>query len=175
MQHNNNKLWYLLYCKRHEQLRAKQHLENQGVRCFYPEIQFEKMVRGNAKTVVEPLFPSYVFIQVDLLAGPSVTTIRSTRGVCDFIRFGSEPKPLPNELVEHLMQINEEQERKTISLLPKKGEIVEILHGQFSGIPAIYQEPDGETRSMMLITLLNQPVKISIDNKQLRLGKGREG
>ncbi|MCG6322281.1 transcription/translation regulatory transformer protein RfaH, partial [Vibrio alginolyticus] len=28
------KKWYLLYCKRGEQIRAKQHLENQGVECF---------------------------------------------------------------------------------------------------------------------------------------------
>ncbi|MRY60821.1 transcription/translation regulatory transformer protein RfaH, partial [Parabacteroides distasonis] len=28
------KRWYLVYCKRGDQKRAQQHLENQGVECF---------------------------------------------------------------------------------------------------------------------------------------------
>ncbi|MBB1315425.1 transcription termination/antitermination NusG family protein, partial [Aliivibrio sp. SR45-2] len=40
------KQWYLLCCKRGDQQRAKLHLENQNVECFYPEIDVEKMIRG---------------------------------------------------------------------------------------------------------------------------------
>jgi transcriptional antiterminator RfaH len=46
---------------------------------------------------------------------------------------------------------------------------MKVTGGQFSGIEAIYQESDGETRSLMLIKLINQPVVMSIDNKDLDL------
>lgn len=56
------KKWYLLYCKRGEQRRAKMHLENQQVECFYPEVEIEKINRGKRRINLEPLFPSYMFI-----------------------------------------------------------------------------------------------------------------
>ncbi|MCQ4504528.1 transcription/translation regulatory transformer protein RfaH, partial [Vibrio parahaemolyticus] len=49
------KRWYLLYCNRGEQIRAKQHLENQGVECFYPTEEVEKILRGKRQKVEEPV------------------------------------------------------------------------------------------------------------------------
>jgi len=165
----NMKRWYLLYCKRGEQVRAKTHLENQGVECYYPEVEVEKIVRGKRQTVQEPLFPSYMFVRFDFEQGPGFTAVRSTRGVTDFIRFGAQPKELQGDLIHDLKQLNSRLQSEVTSKVPKKGQILKVTGGQFSGIEAIYQEPDGERRSMMLIKLINQPVMMSIDNKDLDL------
>lgn len=166
------KRWYLLYCKRGEQLRAKMHLENQGVECFYPEIEVEKIRRGKRQTVKEPLFPSYMFVRFDFNVGPSFTTVRSTRGVSDFIRFGSEPKELKGDLIYDLKQLESSAKSETPSVeLPKPGQEIEVKGGQFCGLKAIYQEPDGETRSIMLVKMISQPVALSIDNKHLDFKK----
>ncbi|EKO3388818.1 transcription/translation regulatory transformer protein RfaH [Vibrio fluvialis] len=166
------KRWYLLYCKRGEQLRAKMHLENQGVECFYPEIEVEKIRRGKRQTVKEPLFPSYIFVRFDFNVGPSFTTVRSTRGVSDFIRFGSEPKELQGDLIYDLKQLESSSKSETPSVeLPKPGQEIEVKGGQFCGLKAIYQEPDGETRSIMLVKMISQPVALSIDNKHLDFKK----
>ncbi len=165
----NMKRWYLLYCKRGEQNRAKAHLENQGVECYYPEVSVEKIVRGKRQTVQEPLFPSYMFVRFDFEDGPSFTTVRSTRGVTDFIRFGSQPKELQGDLIYDLKQMDVNEQSEAMSSTPKKGQVLKVTGGQFSGIEAIYQEADGERRSMMLIQLINQPVIMSIDNKDLEI------
>ncbi len=166
------KRWYLLYCKRGEQLRAKMHLENQGVECFYPEIEVEKIRRGKRQTVKEPLFPSYMFVRFDFNVGPSFTTVRSTRGVSDFIRFGSEPKELQGDLIYDLKQLESSAKSETPSVeLPKPGQEIEVKGGQFCGLKAIYLEPDGETRSIMLVKMISQPVALSIDNKHLDFKK----
>ncbi|HCH01673.1 MAG TPA: transcription/translation regulatory transformer protein RfaH [Vibrio sp.] len=156
------KEWYLLYCKRGEQKRASAHLENQHVECYYPEIELEKVLRGKRQRVQEPLFPSYIFIAIEPEKGPSFTTIRSTRGVVDFVRFGAQPYKVPKSLIEHLQshQIDEADYTNT----PKSGQTVHITSGQFSGFDAIYQEADGEKRSILLITLINQKVKIKVEN-----------
>lgn len=159
------KSWYLLYCKRGEQKRAKLHLENQSIECFYPEIEVEKILRGKRQLVLEPLFPSYMFICLEHDKGPSFTTIRSTRGVMDFVRFGGQPYQVPKGLIERLKKyklddiVNEK--------LPKQGQSVQITAGQFAGFEAIYQEPDGEKRSILLITLINKQVAIKVDNTQV--------
>ena len=85
------KRWYVLYCKRGEQERAALHLSNQGIECYYPKVKIEKITRGKRQTKIEPLFPSYMFIYFDYEVGPSFTTVRSTRGVSDFVRQGPYP------------------------------------------------------------------------------------
>ncbi|PJC85486.1 transcription/translation regulatory transformer protein RfaH [Vibrio sp. HA2012] len=163
------KRWYLLYCKRGDQNRAKSHLENQGVECYYPEIEVEKIVRGKRQRIHEPLFPSYVFVRFDYEEGPSFTTIRSTRGVVDFIRQGRYPQEVRGELVHELRLHEESGEVMLTGFLPEKGQPVHIKEGQFSGVEALYHEADGEKRSILLIKLINQTVPVSIDNRDIEL------
>ncbi len=93
--------WYLLYCKRGQLLRAKEHLERQEVNCLSPMIALEKIVRGKRTTVSEPLFPNYLFIEFDPEA-IHTTTISSTRGVSHFVRFGAQPATVSSEVIEAL-------------------------------------------------------------------------
>ncbi|UUM29920.1 transcription/translation regulatory transformer protein RfaH [Vibrio japonicus] len=160
------KQWYLLYCKRSEQQRAKMHLENQGVECYYPETQVEKITRGKRQIKPEPLFPSYVFARFDAELGPTFTTIRSTRGVVDFVRMGPHPQILQDSLIETLKEIEQLQQQMQ-SDLPSEGDVIRVASGQFSGMEAIYKEPDGETRSILLVKMLSKPVEVSVDNKHL--------
>ncbi|MFV0575596.1 MAG: transcription/translation regulatory transformer protein RfaH [Vibrio sp.] len=154
--------WYLLYCKRGEQNRAKLHLENQNIECYYPEIEIEKIVRGKRKSVIEPLFPSYIFIGLEQNNHPSFTTIRSTRGVTDFIRFGGQPYQVPRYVIEKMRRMHvDPADHESV---PKTGDVVTIKTGQFAGFDAIYQEPDGEMRSILLIKMINKPVEINVDN-----------
>lgn len=161
------KRWYLLYCKRGEQPRARLNLENQGVECYYPEICVEKVQRGKKKVVHEPLFPSYMFIRFDFEVGPTFTTIRSTRGVIDFVRFGPQPKEIEGDLIVQLKQTEPEMPFGQSQTMPQKGQRIYVSGGQFAGIDAIYQEPDGDKRSIMLVKMINQNVEMSIDNKDL--------
>ena len=157
--------WYLLYCKRGQLLRAKEHLERQDVACLSPMISVDKIVRGKRMDVSEPLFPNYLFIEFD----PErihTTTISATRGVSHFVRFGALPATIPqiviDELCQHPLQVIIDP--KT----PYPGDQVLITEGIFSGLQAIYTEPDGEARSMLLLHLLNKPVSQSIDNRQFK-------
>lgn len=157
--------WYLLYCKRGQLLRAKAHLERQSVCCLSPMIGLEKLVRGKRATVSEPLFPNYLFVKVD----PEIihtTTISATRGVSHFVRFGTLPAIVPLEVINALKE--EMPETMMAPGTPQPGDEVLITGGDFEGIKAIFTEPDGETRSMLLLNLLNKQIYYSADNKQLR-------
>lgn len=157
--------WYLLYCKRGQLLRAKEHLERQEVNCLSPMIVLEKILRGKRTTVREPLFPNYLFIEFDPEA-IHTTTISSTRGVSHFVRFGATPATVPSAVIEAL-----ETDVPQIMLDPEtplNGDEVVITEGTFEGFSAIFAEPDGETRSILLLNLLNKQVMRSVDNKQFR-------
>lgn len=155
--------WYLLYCKRGQLLRAKEHLERQSVHCLSPMIALEKLVRGKRTQVDEPLFPNYLFIEFDPEA-IHTTTISATRGVSHFVRFGSLPASVPHDVIMAL------QTDTPITMVdpdvPQPGDRVLITCGAFEGLKAIFTEPDGEARSMLLLNLLNKQITRSLDNKQ---------
>jgi transcriptional antiterminator RfaH len=131
-------------------------------------VEVEKILRGKRQKVEEPLFPCYVFSRFDYEQGPNFTSVRSTRGVVDFVRFGAQPKEIQGDLVYELKQIEKCAEEPTSpECMPKPGDHVRVMNGQFAGIDAIYHEQDGEKRSIMLVQMLSKRVPVSIDNNDL--------
>ncbi|EMD9275125.1 transcription/translation regulatory transformer protein RfaH [Cronobacter malonaticus] len=157
--------WYLLYCRRGQLQRAKEHLERQSVNCLTPMITLEKMVRGRRTSVSEPLFPNYLFVRFDP-EDIHTTTISSTRGVSHFVRFGSHPAVVPQTVIEQLLDWH--PENVTDPDTPHTGDMVVITEGAFEGLQAIFTEPDGEARSMLLLNLLNKQVLQSVKNTEFR-------
>lgn len=157
--------WYLLYCKRGQLQRALEHLERQAVNCLAPTIELEKIVRGKRTTVSEPLFPNYLFIEFD----PEIihtTTISATRGVSHFVRFGNQPATVPSKVI-HQLSVYKPQDVADPQT-PYAGDCVVITEGTFEGLEAIFTEPDGESRSMLLLNLLNKQVLQSVKNTGFR-------
>ncbi len=156
------KSWFLLYCKRGQINRAQEHLHRQSVVTLNPLCLCEKMVRGKRTRVNEPLFPNYLFIQFD----PEVihtTTINATRGVNHFVRFGLYPAKVPEPVITTLL--DEEKINIVDPQLPQAGDEVLITAGPLQGISAIFSEPDGETRSILLLNLLNNKISKEVNNQ----------
>lgn len=160
--------WYLLYCKRREQQRAEQHLSRQGVDCYYPKVRVEKIRRGKCSFETEPLFPNYVFACFNPEQTP-FTTVRSTRGVVDFVRQGGKPVVVDKNLIGYLMAHEDNDvQRKALSDVFSPGDVVEVQAGQFAGADAIYQQPDGDRRAILLIQLLSHQVEVSAELNVLK-------
>jgi transcriptional antiterminator RfaH len=128
-------------------------------------IALEKVVRGKRTTVSEPLFPNYLFIEFDPEA-IHTTTISSTRGVSHFVRFGTLPATVPSAVIEALQ--TDAPQTLIDPETPQVGDEVIITEGTFEGLRAIFAEPDGETRSMLLLNLLNKQIVRSLDNRQFQ-------
>jgi transcriptional antiterminator RfaH len=67
-----------------------------------------KRVRGRYRSLVEPMFPRYLFIQLDD-EGDDWGPIRSTIGVANMVRFGMMPARVPDGLVQLLRGREDEQ------------------------------------------------------------------
>ncbi|WP_145515513.1 transcription/translation regulatory transformer protein RfaH [Yersinia aleksiciae] len=157
------KQWHLLYCKRGQLLRAKEHLERQAVNCWTPLVIIEKIVRRKRTEATEPLFPNYLFVEFDA-EDIHTTTISATRGVSHFVRFGAQPAVIPAIVITEMQ--SHTADKIIAPEVPIPGDIVTITEGVFAGLQAIYTEPDGEARSMLLLNMLNSQVIQSLDNRQ---------
>lgn len=157
--------WYLVHCKPREEQRAQENLERQGFECFRPLRQVEKIRMGRRQELLEPLFPSYLFIRLDSV-NDNWLPIRSTRGVSRIVRFNEYPLPVAEELIEHLRRRTEEQPVKLPYLQP--GERVVITEGGFSQLEAIFVASDGEERVTLLMNLLNSEHRLSFPVSSVR-------
>jgi transcriptional antiterminator RfaH len=160
--------WYLLHTKPRQEKIAVRNLAQQGYECYLPLMPLEKISRGTLVVSEEPLFPRYLFIYLDTNeSAKSWGPIRYTRGVNRLVSFGSEPAKVDMRLVQ-VLKSNETALLTEPQPLFKLGEKVTLKEGPFSGIEAIYQMPEGESRAIVLIELLSKPTKLSVSPVQLR-------
>ena len=153
--------WFLLQTKSKQENRAVENLERQGVDSFCPMIRVEKLSRGSRVVKQEALFPGYLFVHFDQ-ESVSSTTVRSTRGVSHFVTSAGAPVKVPESLISQLMQRTDPDNEETVSSLPRKGDSLQIVDGPFRGLNAVFSQPDGNQRAIVLINLLNQQVSASL-------------
>jgi len=92
----------------------------------------------------------------------SATSVRSTRGVSHFVTTAGAPIKVPESLIDQLRDRVAVNADVVASSLPKVGEEMEIIEGPFRGLNAVFSQPDGNSRALVLVTMLNQQVKASI-------------
>ena len=160
--------WYLVHTKARQEDTAITNLQRQNFRCYMPMLYVEKVRRGKPVVVAEPMFPSYVFVQLDTSGqGQSWSPIRSTLGVRELVKFGGHPPKVDAELIMALHE-REQLQQSNPQALFAAGDKVVITDGPFAGIEAIYQTADAERRSMILLSMLNKPVPMRIEPGKLR-------
>lgn len=169
--------WYLVLTKPKQEERAEGHLKAQGSEVFLPRIQLEKKRKGKRVDVVEPLFPGYLFVNVEGCE-QVIGSIRSTRGVRHLLKFGIEPLKIQNALISDLRnrcysqigdQANNSQKNSAEKqAIFKLGQAVEITSGPFKDYQAIFKQFDGEARAIILLNLLNQQQELLVELEQLQ-------
>ena len=162
---SDNLRWFLLQTKPKQEQRAVENLARQEVQTFCPMVRVEKVSRGKRVEALEVLFSGYLFVQLGE-DSVSATSVRSTRGVSHFVTSGGTPIRVPDLLIEQLRERVAVTTEVVISSMPKKGDTVQIMDGPFRGLNAVFSEVDGNSRAIVLVTMLNQKVeaRVSLSN-----------
>jgi transcriptional antiterminator RfaH len=158
--------WYLVYCRPKQELRAQQHLANIGFDSYVPTLWVKKQRGQKMVETKELLFPRYLFLSV---AGQcDLSIVKNTRGVTDFVRFGGKIAKVPADLIKQLtIQQLQVQKGHNAQYHFAAGDVLHINDGPYTGLPALFDMPDGDERSIVFVTMLNQPVKLNIGNVAL--------
>ncbi len=156
----------MLYTRPRQERRACEHLERQGVEVVLPTLQIKRKRQGQVVQVIEPLFPRYLFARIP--DGLAWTTVRSTRGVVDFVRFGGVPATIDHDLIVAMAEkAGDRKLTEQLSDLPKTGDKVSLKVGKYAGIEALVAETDGERRCLLLIELLGRQWKVRAELKDV--------
>src|SRR5262245_46760695 len=95
--------WFLVNTHPKLESRAELHLVWQGFRTYFPTIQKTIRHARQLRTVRAPLFPRYMFLILDL-GRDRWLSVRSTVGVSSLFTCEGRPVPVPEGVVETLIQ-----------------------------------------------------------------------
>jgi transcriptional antiterminator RfaH len=124
-------------------------------------ITLQKVRRAKLANITEPMFSRYLFLRKSA-AMEDLSVVRSTLGVSQLVRFGLVPAKVPHAWVEVMRAQPVVQET-----LHQTGDKVVLGDGMLKGLEAVYMQPDGELRAMVLIELLSKPHLISYETASL--------
>lgn len=161
--------WYAVYCKPRQEGRAAAHLENQGISVLCPRIRRRRRAGSAYRTVVEPMFPRYVFVHLGDEDNPGV--IRSTRGAVALVRFGNFTPPVPAELIEQIQQRADEHGCLDMQAESefRAGQTVRVTEGAFAGAEALFVERSGQGRVAVLLEIMQREQKVELKESAIVL------
>ena len=94
--------------------------------------------------------------------------IRSTVGVSKLVRFGGEPAPVPDNLIEALRARENKQGVQDVPLHSyQRGQKVRIEEGPFMGYEGIFLAKTGEERVLVLLDVVGKQAKARVDIESL--------
>ena len=163
-------MWYAVHTKPREELRALENLSRQGFECFLPMLGVEKIVRGRLKTVTEPMFSRYLFVESES-QNQNFSLIRSTKGVNKLLSFGALPCEVPNKVIDAVKALAAEQSTQ-IQTLFKPGDSVTISDGPLKGLSGVFKQANGDIRAFVLLELLSKTHKVDVQKAHLIPAKG---
>lgn len=148
--------WYVVHTKPHKEEMALENLERQGFTAYCPRTIQSKRRRHHWQKVIEPLFPRYLFIQLN--AGiDNFSPVRSTLGVVGLVRFGNAPAVIPQMAIDIIRLQEQKIQGTSVEYLPwAKGDSLEIIEGPLAGLRAVFCNACGEERVMVMLEMLGR-------------------
>jgi len=152
--------WYVVQTKPTAEENVQQHLRNAEYETFLPKIR--TMIKGTGRPTsrVKALFPSYLFVHMDLRDANLYRMIKYTRGVRKILGDGAWPVPVPDEMIEIIRErMNGEgiiEQRITMN----KGDEVRIRSGVFKDLVGILERPVSPAgRVKVLLKIMHHTIK----------------
>jgi transcriptional antiterminator RfaH len=158
--------WYLIMTKPKQDELAESNLKHQGFEVYRPQCRQVKTRRGKKITQLESLFPRYLFIKLDDQL-QNWSPIRSTKGVLQLVKFGAQAAKVDEILINQLKQQEQVALHEASDMPYKKGDKLRVESGAFYGLEAIFEGYDSDQRIIVLMNILGQQQKLTMQAEQL--------
>jgi len=132
---NFNIGWYVLYVKSRCEKKVYEYLKSISIESFSPQVKTIRQWSDRKKTILRPLFPSYVFVRIN--SSLEFHKALSVNGVCTYVRFGREYAQVTEKEIRQIKIFARNENLTDIEIssqLPKIGEIKKIFYGPLSGL-----------------------------------------
>lgn len=155
-------VWYVVFCKPRREVEAETHLARQQYRVYLPRLATQRRHDGRWVDAVEPLFPRYLFV-AQRHDQQSLTPVRSTQGVTDFVRFGGQVASVNAPAIAALQMREREELAAPLRRQPfRVGGPVKFAAGSFAGLIGVYDIEAEQERVYVLLEFLGKTNRIKV-------------
>jgi transcriptional antiterminator RfaH len=160
--------WFVAQTQPRKERMAERHLANQDFRPFLPSIRRKRRSGGRFETVLEPLFPGYVFVSIDV-AAQRWRSVNGTLGVSRLLTDGDRPVPVRGGFVDALRA--RADHKGIIGDAPeavlRPGDIVRFHGGPFEDMTGRIASLPTAERVNVLLQVLGREVVVCSDTALL--------
>ena len=162
--------WYAVQTKRYSEGRVSRSLTRSQIPAFLPLIEVAHRSRRRRCVSLEPLFPCYLFAQMERLDhDPAVWhSVRWAPGVRSILGADDEPIPVPDEVIGAIQERVRDLGFVRPGLRFAANDRVLIRRGPLSGLEAVFDRPlSGSGRVQVLVQMLQRQSRVQIDEGDL--------
>jgi transcription elongation factor/antiterminator RfaH len=158
--------WYAVQCLSNREFVAAVQLHNQGFATFLPcQLKTRRHAR-RFDSVRRPLFPGYLFVQLDL-ARDRWRSVNGTLGVVKLVGRAEQPSAAPAGSIEAIRAACDESDVIHVSADIAPGDVVRVTCGPFSELVGKLERLDGAARVRVLLELMGRRTSVVLPRDQI--------
>ncbi|MBC8320940.1 MAG: UpxY family transcription antiterminator [Bacteroidetes bacterium] len=163
----SKKTWYAIYVKSRTEKKVALELMYENIDHYLPLIKLLKQWSDRKKWVEEPLFRSYVFVNIEQKDYFKVLQIN---GAVKYISFEGSAVPIPEVQINAIKYYLEESSPDNIDRIKwDLGQKVEVISGSMTGLVGELIEIRGKHKVRVEIETVGSSLLIQIPKSKLRL------
>jgi len=162
--------WYAVHTRSRHEDKVNAGLIQKGHHVFFPKIEAWSRRKDRRKKILLPMFPGYLFVELDSIDLHTRLDILKTFGVVKILGnpSGSEPIPVPDEKIDSIRRIVLSKVEIQHFQYPKVGEPARIIDGPFKGIEGLVLKTDYKKDLFVIsLELLQRSVAIKLEGFQI--------
>lgn len=171
----SQRFWYALYTRPQFERKVQSELLDLSVETFLPLRKAVKIWSDRRKVVMEPLFPSYIFVYTNLKERLAAL---KPRGVVRIVGFSGAPTPIPAQQIDRVRRLIDCGYTPAPHPYVAKGDLVDIISGPLMGMRGYVVERRGMQHFVVSVDSICQSVSIVIDAVHLQravvMGRNRK-
>jgi transcription antitermination factor NusG len=144
--------WYVAYTKPRNEKKVAALLQQRGIEVYCPVQEEIRQWSDRKKKVSEPVFRSYIFVQLADYTQDSLPVLE-TAGVVSFVWWNKKPGIVRNEEIQAIKDfLTAYKEVKTVTDI-KEGELVTVQEGPLKNIDGVVKYIKGSKAYLTIASL----------------------
>ncbi|MBW8687185.1 UpxY family transcription antiterminator [Chitinophaga rhizophila] len=155
--HEFSPVWYLIYTRSKQEKKVAGLLSKNNINCFLPLKRERRKWKDRMKVLDEPMFPSYVFVQLSSVA--QYTNSLQLEGVCHYVKFDNQIAKISDQEIENIRLLSSLEADLEVSYERlKKGMRYMIQQGPLSGLSCELIDYKGQHKLLVRVNILQRSI-----------------
>ncbi len=164
---NSKTFWYAVYVKSRTEKKVASEFMHEDIDHYLPLIKRLKQWSDRKKWIEEPLFRSYVFVNIEQ---KDYYKVLQVQGAVKYISFEGHAVAIPEAQINAIKYYLEETDPDNIDDLSwKKGQKVEVISGSMTGLLGELIDVHGKHKVKVEIEAVGSTLLIHIPKSKLRI------